>query len=116
MPGAPFEFISDSILRTNLTIVLLHIMDLLTHAERYQDIRRSSFRKTAIIYTATIIEALLLWLLKQDLGKKRKLRLKNEWKYKDIHLIHQLSDDPPRQIIWVIRKGFSKYRLNLRVL
>lgn len=62
-----FAFITDPILRENLDRVFDHILELLYLSEsaRYNDILKSSFRKTIIIYTASIIEGLLLYTLKQ---------------------------------------------------
>jgi len=63
-----FGFIQDINLRENLDIVFDHIIVLisLSESEKYGHVLKSSFRKTIIIYTASIIEALLLYILKQN--------------------------------------------------
>ncbi|MBI4136213.1 MAG: hypothetical protein HY481_01515 [Candidatus Vogelbacteria bacterium] len=63
-----FSFIHDGILRENLDITFDHLLELLSLSESpdYTDTLKSSFRKTVIIYTASIIEALLLWVLKEN--------------------------------------------------
>ncbi len=62
-----FSFIGDEILKENLDITFDHLLELLSLSEtpKYTEIVKSSFRKTTIIYTASIIEALLLWILKK---------------------------------------------------
>lgn len=63
-----FLFVGDDILRENLEITFTHLLKLLSLSEYpdYSDILRSSFRKTVIIYTASIIEALLMSMLKKN--------------------------------------------------
>lgn len=62
-----FSFVSDEVLRINLDVTYDHLLKLLSLSElgEYPETLKSSFRKTVIIYTASIIEALLLWLLKK---------------------------------------------------
>ncbi|MFZ2969553.1 MAG: hypothetical protein WA063_00230 [Minisyncoccia bacterium] len=113
-----FSFISDSILRKNLDIVFDHIIELISVSEsnKYEDTIISSFRKTIIIYTATIIEAILLWKLKEKV-KGNDIELKEDWKYKDVRKIHILKESPLEKIIWCKRKmetekkKFSKLNL-----
>lgn len=79
-----FDFVDDKILRGNLVLTWDHVVDLLTHSlsKTYKNKPAlvSSFRKTIIIYMASIIEALLLWKLKKKL-KDQKVELHEEWKY-----------------------------------
>lgn len=90
-----FPFVSDTILRSNLDLAFDHVVDLLvlSLSERYKTkpLLVSSMRKTIIIHTASIIEALLLWKLKQHC-KTNKIQLVNEWKYYDIKVLHKLDD------------------------
>jgi len=69
---ANFAFVNDTILRRNLDITFAHLVELfsLSESSKYTDTLRSSFRKTVIIYTASIVEALLLWMLKQRIGEE----------------------------------------------
>jgi len=62
-----FEFIKDVSLRENLDRTFDHILELISLSEstKYNEVLKGSFRKTIIIYTASIIEALLLYILKQ---------------------------------------------------
>ena len=100
-----FLFVDDSILRKNLDIVFNHIIELISISEsnKYRNAIISSFRKTIIIYTATIIEALLLWKLKERI-KKNDIELKEYWKYRDIKKIHTLKENPLEEIVWCKRK------------
>jgi hypothetical protein len=61
-----FSFVSDRIIRENLEIAFDHLIELLFLSEStgYSNTLKSSFRKTVIIYTASIIEALLFWIIK----------------------------------------------------
>ena len=109
-----FPFINDSILRKNLDIVFDHIIELISVSEsnKYEDAIISSFRKTIIIYTATIIEALLLWKLKEKV-KENIIELKEDWKYKDVRKIHTLEKNPLEEIVWCKRiKEAEKKKLS----
>lgn len=66
MNDSRFGFIEDGITRVHLDRAFQLIIELVTlsEAKEYTDELKSSFRKTAIIYTASIIEALLLSILK----------------------------------------------------
>lgn len=82
-----FEFIRDDALRENLDRVFDHIIELVSLAESsaYDSVLRSSFRKTVIIYTGSIIEALLLHILKVHKTEEECARSFSEFKIiKDI--------------------------------
>lgn len=105
-----FDFISDHALKSNLEEANDLILELLFRSEstEYQDKPRlvSSLRKTIIIHTATIVEAILLWKLKQ-FHSSNEIALDDEWDYKDVHLI-QDSGDSSEQIVWCKRKLIKK--------
>lgn len=69
---AHFAFVTDPILQRNLDITFEHLIELFSLSEsgKYTETLKSSFRKTVIIYTASIVEALLLWMLKQRTGEE----------------------------------------------
>ena len=79
-----FSFIQDEVLRKNLDITFDHLLELLSLSESsgYTDTLKSSFRKTVIIYTASVIEALLLWMLKEN---------KTEDELSEIHTVFRVS-------------------------
>jgi len=89
----PFDFIDDSILRQNLERVSSHIqnLQLLMFSEKYPPQEQSSFRKTIIIHTASQIEALLLWYLKQHKTEEECASVERTFRI-DQH-IYQLSDN-----------------------
>ncbi|KKU80680.1 MAG: hypothetical protein UY07_C0036G0007 [Parcubacteria group bacterium GW2011_GWA1_47_8] len=93
MPKASnFPFITDDVLRENLDIAFDHLTELilLSESPKYNPVLKSSFRKTTIIYTASIIEAILLWFLKK---KVKEVDLKRETKrFKIEKEIYQISD------------------------
>lgn len=104
-----FSYISSKVLQSNLGRALEHIAHLLslTESESYKtkSLLISSLRKTIIIHTASIIEALLLWKLKQKIVG-RKVKLSEEWKYFEIVVLHK--DDESREIIAGKRKSEVK--------
>jgi hypothetical protein len=67
-----FEFVDDAILRGNLDRIFDHILELLLLSESssYDPVLKGSFRQTIIIYTASIIEGLLLYALGQKKTEK----------------------------------------------
>jgi len=89
-----FPFITDGVLRRNMDAAFVHLTELafLSGLAKYGDASKSSFRKTAIVYTASIIEAMLLWYLK---SKFPEASLKRESKIfkitKDIYNINELE-------------------------
>ena len=100
-----FSFISNDVLRSNLDLAFDHIVDLLTLSESDQykgkQLLVSSLRKTIIIHTASIIEALLLWKLKAT-HKTDKIELPDDWNYRDIKSIYKINDN--EEVIAGIRK------------
>lgn len=74
-----FPFVTDNILRENMDITFDHLTELvyLSESPNYNSILKSSFRKTTIIYTASIIEAMLFWFLKNKISESE---LKRETK------------------------------------
>lgn len=89
-----FAFVDDKVLRRNLDTALEHIVDLLAISEsesyKNENLLVSSMRKTVIIHTASIIEALLLWRLKQKI-KSREVELGDEWRYFDIRVLYTVD-------------------------
>ncbi len=81
---------------------------LLSEAENYQKrpTLLNSIRKTIVVHTASIVEAIMLWKLKQEyqLGE---VEIDGEWNYKDPHKICTLTDSD-EEIIWCKRKLVKK--------
>ncbi len=104
-----FPFVSDKILQSNLDQAFAHVVDLLALSESDQykgkELLVSSLRKTIIIHTASIIEALLLWKLKQVCGSEE-IELVNQWRYVDIKTIYTI--DVSTEAIAGIRKKEKK--------
>ena len=100
-----FPFIGNSVLRNNLDITFQHIVELTTIADIYDKVLSSSFRKTIIIYTASIIEALLLWKLKKVI-KTAKVELSGEWKFYDIKILYNI--DASEEVIGAKRRKEKK--------
>ena len=70
MSNSSFGFISNEILRQNLDESFDHIVNLLPLIESgiYSDAAARAFRKTCVIYTASIIEALLFHIIDTQLS------------------------------------------------
>lgn len=101
-----FPFVSEKVLRSNLNVCFKHVTHLLGLSRTEQEIDlASSLRKTIIIHTASIIEALLLWKLKTII-KKKEVELSQEWKYFEIKEIHKI--DEHSQVIAGKRKKETK--------
>ena len=79
-----FNFVDDSLLRGRIEGVQDDIAALggLLREQNKPEVK-SCLRKTIIIYTASIIEALLLWKLKKETASD-KVVLSSEWKYLDL--------------------------------
>lgn len=92
-----FPFVSDKTLQYNLDLIFAHIVDLLalSESDQYKGEEKKllvgSLRKTIIIHTGSIIEALLLWKLKQ-FCKTKKVEMDYEWKYRDIRVLYKISN------------------------
>jgi len=75
-----------------MDIAFDHLTELvyLSESSNYNPILKSSFRKTTIIYTASIIEAMLLWFLKNKISETE---LKRETKiFKISKEIYKIND------------------------
>lgn len=92
-----FPFIPNKILQYNLDLSFAHVVDLLAlqESEQYKGEDKKllvgSIRKTIIIHTASIIEALLFWKLKQYCASE-KVEMDDEWKYFNIRTLHKIND------------------------
>ena len=86
-----FPFISNAILRENLDVTFAHVLALLalSKSAEYSLKLQSSFRKTVIIYTASIVEALLLWMLKQ--AKSEEELAKRQAVFKITKIIYEIN-------------------------
>ncbi|MCX6717740.1 MAG: hypothetical protein NTU76_03650 [Candidatus Taylorbacteria bacterium] len=88
-----FSFVTDPIIKENLDTTFDHLLELLSLSESpvYPLNLRSGFRKTIIIYTASIIEALLFWMLRER--KTEEEIAEDEIEFKIIKIIYEINDD-----------------------
>ena len=87
-----FIFIKNDILRQNLDQVFDHILEIITivGSSKYTNFEKSSFRKTVVIYTSSIIEALLLYMLQENKTEEECAKSKSEFKIiKEIYIIDE---------------------------
>ena len=66
MKKVEFSFIKDVVLRKNIESVYNDILDLLSMIVYAKPETQGCFRKTIVIYTASVIEALLLWKIEKS--------------------------------------------------
>ncbi len=77
-----FPFVRNSVLRENLDRVFNLILELITLVESggHDPLTKSGLRKTIVIYTASIIEALLLFCLEEKKPQGGYVRTQKEFK------------------------------------
>ena len=106
-----FSFIDDKVLQSNLVLAFNHVVDLttLSGSKQYGGSEKrpllGSLRKTIVIHTASIVEALLLWRLKKECNTN-KIELADEWKYFNINTLYKI--DESEEIIAGRRKKEKK--------
>ena len=90
-----FDFIRDKILRQNLDTVFNHILTLVpfTKSNNYDDEAKSSFRKSIIISTASIVEALLFYILDKNFKDSDISEFYSNWEIKN------------KQVLYTVKKG-----------
>lgn len=110
-----FKFVSSDVLRANLNTTFDHLTVLYesSNNQDYSETQRSSFRKTVIIYTAAIIEALLLEKIRSNFTEAK---LATEcWELKNKKVLHKVDDT--HKIVagdYVLDKKILKFdKLNL---
>ena len=87
-----FNYVGNSTLRNNLDIAFDHILTLIPFSESndYGQLEKSSFRKTIIIYTASIIEALLFNRVNEKCTKDDWTSYK--WELENIRELYKVDD------------------------
>jgi len=105
-----FSFIADDTLKKNIAITFEYIIFLIEIAskEDHKPLIRSSLYKDAAVYTGTVVEACLAYLLRKYLTKypnqKAKV-LEKEWKTKEFGIIHEFSKK--KRIRYVVEQSVS---------
>lgn len=105
-----FDFIADQALVSNLNQTNDLVIELVLRINSPEYSHRkslvSSLCKTVVIYVATIVEAMLLWSLRQHypIGE---IESKDEWEYKDVKLIYSLEHEAS-EIIWSRRRHVKR--------
>lgn len=94
MPEPYFPFVKNEILRQNLDEAFNHILTLLQFAESatYNEAAKSAFRKTIIIYTAAIVEALLFHVLDKEFTEDDLKEFYSSWELSDKKILYKVSD------------------------
>lgn len=90
-----FPFIGNTVLRQNLDEAFDHILTLLpfSESESYNEPAKSAFRKTIIIYTASIVEALLFAVLDDKSSEAEVSDYYSSWKLKDKVVLHTINSE-----------------------
>lgn len=88
-----FDFIDNQTLRNNLDVAFDHLLTLipLSESANYGKLEKSSFRKTIIIYTASIVEALLCDLVDKKCTEED--RTLYQWEIDNPKELYVINDD-----------------------
>ena len=79
-----FDFVDSILLRKNIESIQYDVLRLGVLLDSSQeDAVKNCIRKTIVIYTASIIEALLLWKLNKEIAVG-KVEIRDRWRLKDI--------------------------------
>ncbi len=94
MAESNFNFVKKEILRQNLDEAFDHILTLLPFSESvtYNETAKSAFRKTIIIYTASIIEALLFHILDKEFTDDEVADFYSSWELKEKKVLYHVDD------------------------
>ena len=94
MSGSSFPFIRKDILRQNLDEAFNHVVTLLpfTESSTYNEAAKSAFRKTIIIYMASIIEALLFSVLDNNFTDEEVAEHYSAWELKDKNVLYVVDE------------------------
>ena len=89
-----FPFVKNIILQKNLDEAFEHIVTLLpfTESSTYDQVAKSAFRKTIIIYTASVVEALLFHLLDEKISSDEIAEYYSHWELQDRTNLHTVSE------------------------
>jgi len=92
MLDSHFSFIERAVLRQNLDQAFDHILTLLPFIESddYNEEAKSAFRKTIIIYTASIIEALLFYILDSEFDEDD--LASSDWEFQSKKVLYVVDD------------------------
>ncbi len=117
MAESNFPFIRKTILRQNIDEIFNHIVILLSfvESENQEQFIKSAFRKTIIIHTASIIEALLFYIIDIEFSEERIAQHYSTWKCENIKDIYKINEK--HKIIageYIKKKGnVKKDKMNL---
>ncbi len=94
MRESNFQFVENEVLRQNLDEAFDHILILLPFTDYliYNEAARSAFCKTIIIYTASIVEALLYYVLDNKFTEDEISEFYSNWELKNKQILHTISE------------------------
>lgn len=89
-----FKFIKNKILKQNIDEAFEHILVLLpfTESVTYNEIAKSAFRKTIIIHTASIVEALLFNILNTNFNDSEIQEFYTKWDLVNKSVLYSIND------------------------
>lgn len=109
MKRSHFVFIKDPVLKSNLDAIFDHIIELTAILIQHEaTIIQSNFKKTIIVYTASITEALLLFLLKKKYPKGKMEIKKDCWTYENVKKICEINN---QQVVGAMRRKATETKL-----
>lgn len=94
MADSNFPFIKDAVLRQNIDQAFDHIVTLapFENSDTYNEAAKSSFRKTMIIYTASILEGFLYYILDNKFTGDEVRDFHSSWKLTNKTVLHTVVE------------------------
>lgn len=93
MTESNFPFVKNEVLCQNLDEAFDHILTLLPFTESitYNEAAKSAFRKTIIIYTALIVEALLFYIFDEEFTDAEVAEFYSIWELKNQQVLYKID-------------------------
>lgn len=98
---ARFSFVDNATLRKNLGDALRQVAELTVISEAYEAVVKSGFLKMTIVLTASIIEAVLHFYVKNKISHPI---LKRDWRYSGEKLFEIVVESPRKEIVTAFRE------------
>lgn len=107
-PSNRFDFVKDELLRKNLNEIFIDIIHLLDLSEKHPDPIQTNLRRAVLMYTASIIEALVHYIVAKGVSPLE--YEEEEWKFDgNPHVCHEFEDENGRKAQIVCGKRFKKH-------
>ena len=105
-----FPFIKNSILKNNLDNCFGYILEIipLVESKKYDSIIKSSFRKSIIVNTGSIVEALLFYVMDTSFSDRDIQEFYATWKLKNKKILYSHENEEKKIVAGDFVKKLSK--------